>query len=647
MSIINNSKTDPNKILPIRYPWAREHYKAGVANNWIPEEISMQKDIEQWKSDEVLNETERRLILWNLGFFSTAESLTANNIVLALYNHVTDPACRQYMLRQAYEEAVHCYIEGTEVLTPRGFVDFRDLQKDEKVAQYDESGNISFVHPHVHYSDHYDGTMYAFSNESETYNKIVTEDHKCPFFDERDGHRLKIQLAKDISTQNKQFPVSGKLKAGSREFTDWDRLRIAFQADGTLVNAHQKDLGSRSGYLVWSFNLKRQRKKDRLRMLANSLGLKIKEYPLPEKHGKVGHSKFSVWVPLDQACNKDFEWFSLDEISDTWIEQFISELAHWDGSQRPKGICYTTTNRSCMEKVTLLSHLCGRRAGIHEAQTIVGNPVWQVHIHNKHYVSGKTLNKETIEYNGQVYCVGVPSGLLVVRYKGNIMISGNTDTFIYCCDTFGFDPEDIYTMYQSIPSIKAKDDYVVNLTKVVFNKSFEIKDEVDIRKLLNDLIGFYVIMEGIFFYAGFAMMLALKRQGKMVGLGEQFEYIMRDESLHLAFGCDVISTIIAENPGVWIPEIQTETRDLIANAVKLEKAYVHDACPNGLLGFNPDQFCTYVEYIADRRLERLGLDKHYGSANPFPWMSQAVDLPKEKNFFETRVTEYRVGALEW
>ena len=91
----------------MKYLWAREHYKNGVANNWVPEEIPMQDDVQQWKSDIKINATERRLILWNLGFFSTAESLTANNIVLAVYNHITNPECRQYLLRQAFEEAIH------------------------------------------------------------------------------------------------------------------------------------------------------------------------------------------------------------------------------------------------------------------------------------------------------------------------------------------------------------------------------------------------------------------------------------------------------------------------------------------------------------------------------------------------------------
>src|ERR1700733_14404252 len=106
--IINNSETDPNKILPIKYAWARSYYKTGVANNWVPEEIPMQQDIELWKKGEGgLTEDERRLVMRNLGFFSTAESLTANNIVLSIYKHVTNPECRQYLLRQAYEEAVH------------------------------------------------------------------------------------------------------------------------------------------------------------------------------------------------------------------------------------------------------------------------------------------------------------------------------------------------------------------------------------------------------------------------------------------------------------------------------------------------------------------------------------------------------------
>ncbi len=328
--IINNAVIDPNKILPMTYLWARKHYKDGIANNWTPEEIPMQQDVEQWRSMNALSEKERRLILWNLGFFSTAESLTANNLVLTVYRYVTNPECRQYLLRQAFEEAIH------------------------------------------------------------------------------------------------------------------------------------------------------------------------------------------------------------------------------------------------------------------------------------------------------------------------------TDTFIYCCDTLGLDPNEIYNMYNTIPSIAAKDEYVIELTKSILDPNFTTEGTDNIRRFVHDLIGYYVIMEGIFFYAGFAMILALKRQGKMVGIGEQFEYIMRDESIHLAFGCDLINAIKSENPEIWTQEFQDEIVELIKKAVELEKQYAYDACPEGLLGINAQQFCNYVEYIADRRLERIDLPKVYHKENPFPWMSQATDLSKEKNFFETRVTEYQTaGSLEW
>ncbi len=182
----------------------------------------------------------------------------------------------------------------------------------------------------------------------------------------------------------------------------------------------------------------------------------------------------------------------------------------------------------------------------------------------------------------------------------------------------------------------------------MIKSSFKFPILLFIQKFLHDLVGFYVIMEGIFFYAGFAMMLALKRQGKMAGIGEHPEYIMRDESLHLAFGCDLINTIKAENPTVWTPAFQEEIVGLIKQSVELEKNYALDACPQGMLGINAEQFSQYVEYITDRRLERIGLPKMFDTANPFDWMSQSIDLNKEKNFFETRVTEYQTaGSLDW
>lgn len=331
--ILNNSTVDPNKILPMRYKWARTHYKNGVNNNWTPEEVPMMDDIELWKKrpeDGGLSDDERRMVLWNMGFFSTAESLTANNIVIAIYRHVTNPECRQYLLRQAFEEAIH------------------------------------------------------------------------------------------------------------------------------------------------------------------------------------------------------------------------------------------------------------------------------------------------------------------------------TDMFIYCCDSLGLNPDEIYNMYETIPSIKAKDDFVIGFTESIFDTDFQTDTTENIQRFVHDLIGYYVVMEGIFFYAGFAMMLNMLRHHKMIGVGEQFQYTLRDESVHLAFGSDLINTIVQENPEIWTDEFKQDIIEKVKKAVDLEDAYARDALPRGILGMNADLIRQYLEYIADRRLERIGLPKQYGTATPFPWMSEIIDLKKEKNFFETRVTEYQqAGSLEW
>ena len=315
--------------MPLKYTWAWEHYLNGCANNWMPTEVSMQRDIELWKSNR-LNPDERRVIMRNLGFFSTAESLVGNNIVLAIFKHITNPECRQYLMRQAFEEAVH------------------------------------------------------------------------------------------------------------------------------------------------------------------------------------------------------------------------------------------------------------------------------------------------------------------------------THTFHYIVESLSLDQREIFNMYHEVNSIHDKDAFEMTLTSDIMDPNFSTDSVEGVQKFIKNLIGFYVIMEGIFFYSGFVMILSFKRQNQMAGIGEQFEYIMRDESTHLSFGADLINGIKAENPEAWTPELVAEIEAMIEKAVELEIAYAEDCLPKGILGLNANLFREYVQHIADRRLERIGLQPKYGSRNPFPWMSETIDLGKEKNFFETRVTEYQTGgALAW
>lgn len=327
--LINCNTVDVNQLMPLKYKWAWEHYLNGCANNWLPTEVPMGKDIELWKSDQ-LTEDERRVIMRNLGFFSTAESLVGNNIVLAIFKHVTNPEARQYLLRQAFEEAVH------------------------------------------------------------------------------------------------------------------------------------------------------------------------------------------------------------------------------------------------------------------------------------------------------------------------------THTFHYIVESLSLNQGEVFNMYNEVNTIHNKDKFEMTLTADILRDDFSTSTREGAQRFLENLIGYYVIMEGLFFYSGFVMILSFHRQNKMTGIGEQFQYILRDESIHLNFGIDLINGIKEENPELWSAEFQEHVIDLVKQAVELEYSYAVDCLPRGILGLSAPMFRDYVQYIADRRLERIGLKSLYGSKNPFPWMSETIDLGKEKNFFETRVTEYQTAAsLNW
>jgi ribonucleoside-diphosphate reductase beta chain len=224
----------------------------------------------------------------------------------------------------------------------------------------------------------------------------------------------------------------------------------------------------------------------------------------------------------------------------------------------------------------------------------------------------------------------------------------HTHAFLYIVESLGLDEHEVFTMYHSVPAIARKDAFEMRLTSALLDPAFTTASFEGAQHFLENLIGYYVIMEGIFFYSGFAMMLSFHRRNLMTGIGEQFQYILRDETIHLNFGIDLINGIKAENPELWTLAFQQHVIALVQEAVELEIAYAQDCLPQGLLGLSASAFRDYVGHIADRRLERIGLPILYHAAHPFPWMSETIDLRKEKNFFETRVTEYQsASTLQW
>ena len=224
----------------------------------------------------------------------------------------------------------------------------------------------------------------------------------------------------------------------------------------------------------------------------------------------------------------------------------------------------------------------------------------------------------------------------------------HTHSYQYIVESLGLDESEIFNMYREVEAIYNKDAFILSFNEGIFDPSFRTGTFEADQKFLENMAVFSLILEGIFFYSSFAVMFGFQRQNKMPGSAEQIQYIMRDESQHLNFGINLINSIKEEQPELWTPEFQQHIVDLIRKAVVLEYTFAQEVFPRGIFGMNAEGFKQYIEHVADRRLERVGLPVQYHAENPFPWMSEAVDLSKEKNFFETRVTEYKVGgALEW
>jgi ribonucleoside-diphosphate reductase beta chain len=222
----------------------------------------------------------------------------------------------------------------------------------------------------------------------------------------------------------------------------------------------------------------------------------------------------------------------------------------------------------------------------------------------------------------------------------------HNDTIVYICDSLDLDINEVYQAYESVPSIKAKDDFLMGVTKNLSELEIDTSTPEGIREVIRAAFMYWIVCEGTFFYSGFVMLLALSE--KIPGIAEQIQYTLRDESIHIKFGTGVLNQIRKEHSDVWDAKLDEELTQYLKQAVDLEIAYAKDVLPVGILGLNSDMFIDYMQYIANRRLSSLGMSFRYDNdTNPFPWLSETIDLDKQKNFFESKVTEYQnAGALD-
>ncbi len=225
----------------------------------------------------------------------------------------------------------------------------------------------------------------------------------------------------------------------------------------------------------------------------------------------------------------------------------------------------------------------------------------------------------------------------------------HTHAYQYVIQSLGMDEGEIFNMYHEVPAVARKASWALKYTREISDPTFTTGSTATDKDLLKNLIAYYCVLEGVFFYCGFTQILSMGRRNKMTGTSEQFQYILRDESMHVNFGIDVINQIKFENPQLWDDDMKNRASQMILEGTQLEIEYARDTMPRGVVGMNANMMAEYLQFIANRRLAQIGLAEQFpGVKNPFPWMSEIMDLKKEKNFFETRVTEYQTGgALTW
>lgn len=243
-------------------------------------------------------------------------------------------------------------------------------------------------------------------------------------------------------------------------------------------------------------------------------------------------------------------------------------------------------------------------------------------------------------------CVTAPELKLVLgrhAHEENI----HADSLVYMISSLGVNPHECESILENIESVLDKTEFVSKISKSLRGE-LDLKKTENKQKLAKNIFVFGQCMEGTQFYGLFGMILSLYRQNKFPGIGQMLRYTLRDESNHIELLRNLLMDLVEENPEIWTSEFRKELTELMVEAVDLEKRFICDCLPVNAVGLSAKEFVSYIDFIADRRLEGVGLRPlNPGIKNPFPWLAELMDIEKEQNFFEGRVTEYqKASALE-
>ena len=222
----------------------------------------------------------------------------------------------------------------------------------------------------------------------------------------------------------------------------------------------------------------------------------------------------------------------------------------------------------------------------------------------------------------------------------------HTWTYQHCIESIGLDQGEIYNRYRVVPEIYGKIKIANRRLNAVLRSDIDLTNPDDLQEFLMSYIFFAAVFEGCWFFNGFSPIFALQRRGLMKGTAEQLQYIMRDEVMHCGFGIRTVKQLMQEE-GIR-PDLKA-VEEMWLEAEAAETAYANYILREPILGYKADEHIEQFRYIANRRAKQLGFDEPFpGASCALPWLDEQSNIRKEKNFFETRVTEYQTGGgLDW
>lgn len=602
-----------------------------------------------------------------------ADSLAAHNLIPIVAPFVSSSELWALYCQIGNNE---CLTSDHEVLTNYGWKRIDEIAVDDKVAQWDyTTRGISFIKPERIIKERYNGLLYCFSDNNGNVSQITTAKHRLPVIYPywTNESQPECRFAEEVKFHGGNgLPTSGYLTSGGRHMTPQERLYVAVQADGSLCSDNYD--GSRSGHRHYRFGLKKQRKIDRLYYLCQLANWNITELNTSDRE-KEGIRTFIIFVPNSEYNKeaKTFDWFNLDEISYEWAMDFLDEIQYWDGNKTLNGnIRYINSNKSCIDKVSILTHLTGQRGHITVIPPRSGvlmpngkysntKESYQVHISQRPYVAGNSIVKSAFEYTGDVYCLTVSTGYFLIRHNGAISVTGN------CLHALTYS-EIVRNTFENPDAVMKEileESEALRRMRVVANAMAEVKavglklQTGEIQKddpAARDAIMLFVFtllgLERIQFMPSFGVTFAIAESGMFLPIGQAVKKICADElNIHVEAGKAIISNELQTPEGqASFNRIKPRVQQIYDEITRSELRWCNYMFSDGreLVGMNLELLENWTLFNANDVYTFTKIENPFKiiRKNPIPFINDWIDLNNHQaSPQEEKPSNYLLGGL--